>query len=795
MTIASILPVLAFANEDVLVAILAVAVLVMAGVFIVLLNAFRGSVASKARADFTEELLARFRRGMESRIGPGDFKATDDRDGEAGLIAYANIAEALSAGYDCIYYVDIDSGRFERYRSLGAHETPQVGHAGEDFFGQVRDLVRDAHDDDSAMVAAAFEKEALLTSTEGGKTFTLACRFAIPGEDGPHWFRVRVARSGGGDNRHLVVGIFDVHETMKRGKGLEAREDASVSQLEEMLEQSARSRTTLVKLATYQDAEELRDLAMRETGQALGAVAVYLFRHRLDGSTPLVHSWFRDSSYNVLPKDVAERLETPDYLDEHPDIRYVLGQRVENNPRWDAMLRKSRAHRFLAGLLRVDGEVWGHVSYLVDRPGIPGRAELEHFHEACALVQIGVLRAKVIDTRDAHQRQLAASARAANQAARAKTMFLATMSHEIRTPLNAVIGFSEFLNRPGLTPAEVKEYTTGISHSANALLSLINDILDLSKLESGKVDMSGTCDLAKLFDEMDSLFHYRALTKDLRLIHTIPADFPVLKISEEHVRQILLNLIGNAVKFTDAGAVEWTAEARPDGEDTVSVDITVRDTGIGIAPDKLRTIFDPFVQDGSTRGGKVYSGSGLGLPIVKRLLDACHGTIELESSPGEGTRAHVRIARVQVLRGRDAAPPPPGAASGGTAVLKLPEGFRAVIVDDVPINLKILDLHVRDLGVTDVASAASAEAALRLIAEKKPDLVLTDMWMPGMSGADLAAEIRKNHDLDDVPLVAVTADNDMGATFDASLFAEVVTKPVSAAKLKLTLMHVFPNAR
>ena len=178
---------------------------------------------------------------------------------------------------------------------------------------------------------------------------------------------------------------------------------------------------------------------------------------------------------------------------------------------------------------------------------------------------------------------------------------------------------------------------------------------------------------------------------------------------------------------------------------------------------------------------------------MKRLLEACNGTIDMQSQPGEGTHVHIHVARVPVLPKDEM--PAPDPASGGTAALRLPAGFRAVIVDDVPINLKILDLHVKGLGVADIARAASAEEALKAIAEKKPDVVLTDMWMPGMSGADLAVEIRKNKALDDVPLVAVTADNDVGATFDASLFAEILTKPVTAAKLKLAMMHLFPNAR
>ena len=779
-------------------AVFAVAALGFLGLFLFMRSRLRASLVEKARADFSSELLSKFGRSMETRIGSGGPAggASGGGDHVARILAYANIAEALSGGYECIYYIDIATGRFDQYRSGGLHDQIEVGGDGADFFASVASLVSTAvHPDDVWRVREAFARDNLVRETDGGKVFSVSYRFAVG--DGYIWLNARAIRSSGGSDDHLVVAVANVDEQMRREKGHEARANESVAKLEEMLEQSARSRATLVKLATYQDADELRDIALRETGQILGATAVFLFRHRMDGSTPLVHSWFRSPEYNVFPKNIAEVNETPDYLDAHSDIRYALGQPEGNNPAWDDMLRKAKSTRFLAGLLRVDGEVWGHVSYVIDRHGLPGREELEMFHEACALVQIGVLRARIIETRDTHQRQLVASARAANQAARAKTMFLATMSHEIRTPLNAVVGYSEFLNRPGITPDEIREYTVGISHSANALLSLINDILDLSKLEAGKVDMSGKCDLAKLFDEMESLFHYRAVTKDLRLSAKIAPDFPVLKLSEEHVRQILLNVIGNAVKFTDAGLVEWTAEAHPDGDGTVALNISVDDTGIGIAKDKLASIFDPFVQDGATRGGKVYNGTGLGLPIVKRLLDACNGTIRIESEPREGTHIRIHISRVAVL-GKAGAAASQAAQPSSNAMaepLAFPEGFRALIVDDVPINLKILDLHVRGLGVKEVSQATSAEEALRRIAEKKPDVVLTDMWMPGMSGADLAAEIRKDKSLDSVPLVAVTADNDVGATFDQSFFSAVVTKPVAAARLRQTFLQLFPGVR
>ena len=793
--------------QEWLLAFFALASFVLLGLWTIAHQRFRASVIQETRDALVDGILARFRNGMEARIGTdrSPAMAATGPDGALDdILSYANIAEALSGGYAGIFYIDVHTGAFTPFRS-DKLPVALAQYTGRDYFSEEVQsaILAPVHAEDEPTLREAFRRDRILAATEGGRVFTIPYRYVSRGGGEPVWFLARATRVAEEEDDHLVIAVANVNEQMRRERGHKAREAASIAKLEELLGQSARSRFTLIKLATYQDADELRDLALRDTGRALGAVAVYLYRHMIDGTTPLVRSWFRTPQHDVLPPTVAQDIGSPDYLDAHTDIRYTLEQKEDWNPVWDAMLRRVGAKRFLAGLLRVEGQVWGHVGYLIDRDGPLDDTDIEQFREACALVQIGILRARILETRDTHQRQLVASARAANQAARAKTMFLATMSHEIRTPLNAVIGYSGLLNRPNLTPDEIHEYTSGISHSANALLALLNDILDLSKLEAGKVDMTGRCDLVKLFAELESLFHYRAVSKDLRLSHTIRRDFPVLRLSEEHLRQVLLNLIGNAVKFTDSGLVEWSAEAHEDGPGTVAVDIAVHDTGIGISPEKLKAIFDPFVQDSATRGGKGYGGTGLGLPIVKRLLEACGGTIHLESEPGDGTRALIHIGGVTVLPRIAAAPPaglPPGAppaaggapAPGGAANLRLPEGFRAVIVDDVPINLMILDLHVRGLGVKDIAQAASGEEALRAIAERKPNIVLTDMWMPGMSGADLAAEIRKDRSLDDVPIVAVTADNNAAATFDVSLFSGIVTKPVTSEKLRLALTSLVP---
>ena len=318
----------AIGPKDVLLVVFALLAVGLLSTFLFMRNKLRESLVEKTRSDFAEELLAKFRRGMESRIGgggvtAGSAAAAGGQAGEDRLLAYANIAEALSGGYECIYYIDLRTGHFDQYRSQGLYETLKVEKAGEDFFGVTQRLLPSTmHPDDLSRMQEAFRREAMEEATRDGRVFSITYRLRV--NDEYLWYNFRAIRSSS-DAGNLVGAISNVDEQMRREKGHEARADESVAKLEEMLEQSSRSRATLIKLATYQDADELRDLALRETGQALGAVAVYLYRHKMDGTTPLVHAWFRTPEYNVLPKNVAEKIGSPDYLDEHPDIRYVLG--------------------------------------------------------------------------------------------------------------------------------------------------------------------------------------------------------------------------------------------------------------------------------------------------------------------------------------------------------------------------------------------------------------------------------------------------------------------------------------
>jgi len=385
--------------------------------------------------------------------------------------------------------------------------------------------------------------------------------------------------------------------------------------------------------------------------------------------------------------------------------------------------------------------------------------------------------------------QLRQALEEAKRAEQMESTFLATMSHEIRTPLNAVIGFAEFLREPGANDAERESYVQGILNSSNALLSLINDVLDLSKIQAGMMPFrGGSCDLGRLFGEMETIFRFSADKKGLRLTYSLPDRLPAVSLREERLRQILINLIGNAVKFTHVGDVAYSASLTPEDDGRLLLEILVRDTGIGIARDKFETIFDPFSQGGAIRGGRVYQGTGLGLSICKRLLESVGGTIEVTSRPGDGSRFVARIPHVvRVERTEEAAPV--------VAEFELPENASVLIVDDVKMNLRIAEKHLELLGVPRdrIRSFENAREALRSAARATPTLVLTDMWMPDMDGEMFARALRADPRLREIPIVAETADADSPNTFDVSMFDDILTKPLTGDKLKVTLAKLFPK--
>ena len=582
-----------------------------------------------------------------------------------------------------------------------------------------------------------------------------------------------------------------------------------VPRLETLLRSSASVRACVAELATEKESEVVIKRAMGTAAELFHATYAFLVRLEPDGSCTLSHTEFRSPDYDLGYLTPSQRGAIAAHFAGVEELVYRRGRDKDPDKLVEFMLERSHSSCAFFAVIRHDGDIWGYLGILSDDDDAFTPESEPLRRDIVYLIEIGIRRFRLIRALEHERRELVAAKEAAERAARAKTTFLATMSHEIRTPLNAVIGFSELLAAPDLPAETVREYTGGITRASNALLNLINDILDLSKLEAVATDMRGSCDLPKLFEEMGSIFAWRARDKGIALKRAIAADFPRLDISEPHMRHILLNLIGNAVKFTERGSVEWSASLSAETDGAESLDIAVRDTGIGIDPSMQEAIFDPFVQDIKSRGGKIYSGTGLGLPIVRRLLESHGGTIRVESTPGKGSAFLVHIPGVKRLP--DAQPadaqPREGAAAqvGGAAeadaaerqggVLPIPPGFRLLLADDIPVNLRILVLHLKTLGIADCECVSGGRLAIEALRRRPASAVLTDVWMPDGDGAELARAIRADPALASIPVVAVTADNDVSASFDTTLFDGILTKPISQDGLRAVIQTILDRIR
>ena len=362
----------------------------------------------------------------------------------------------------------------------------------------------------------------------------------------------------------------------------------------------------------------------------------------------------------------------------------------------------------------------------------------------------------------------------AETAARAKSDFLATMSHELRTPLNAIIGFADLLRLDHSDPAVLDEALTSINVAGNALLELINDILDLSKIEAGRmVIIPVRMRLETLLDELHRLFRLKLAEKQLDFKLPELSGMPVLKIDRIRLRQILLNLIGNAVKFTESGSIAVEAEFTPVDENSGTLILRVRDSGVGITPDYAKTIFEPFVQDVSTNRRQV--GTGLGLAICRRLATQMGGELTCVSTPGCGSCFSLSLEHVGYDRQPlDIAPEEPAAAA--------PLSGRVLIVDDVDLNRKVLSAAAKKLGLT-TCSAASGGEALELMENFMPDLVLTDVAMPEMDGAELAGRIHSDRRFSGVSVIAVSAEPVAADETGKCAFDDFLLKPVTIKEL------------
>jgi two-component system, sensor histidine kinase and response regulator len=376
----------------------------------------------------------------------------------------------------------------------------------------------------------------------------------------------------------------------------------------------------------------------------------------------------------------------------------------------------------------------------------------------------------------------------AKRAGEAKAQFLANMSHEIRTPMNAIMGMNRLALATELT-ARQRDYLEKIDASARHLLGIIDDVLDVSKLEAGKLTLErGEVVLGRVLDDVTTLAGGACADKGLRLSVEVAPDVPAAVEGDAlRLRQVLVNLVNNAVKFTDRGSIAVEVARLPSPADTVKLRFAVRDTGIGMTPDQQRRLFTSFAQADETITRR-YGGTGLGLAISKSIVELMHGEIAVESRPGTGSTFWF-TGRF----GRAAASAGAAAASIG-AVPSFDGAARILLVEDNRLNQEVAAALLAEVGLvaTVVDDGLAALEKLRL---QPFDLVLMDVQMPVMDGLTATRRIRSDLGLRDMPVIAMTA-SVLGSDRDACLKAgmnDVVTKPVDPDALWRALAAWLPQ--
>ena len=552
-----------------------------------------------------------------------------------------------------------------------------------------------------------------------------------------------------------------------------------------------RMRSHQMQRATLQQAQALRDMnhTLKDARRKTRRLA-----HVVEQTQDAVLILDRDGTISWTNAAYAEMMGLAPGRTGPGSVLDALSATPEDRDRLRAAIDQRRALRVDTLLRRQDGTpVWLDVALS------PMREDHDLGDSFVAVIR---------DISDHKRREtaLAEARTAAEAAARAKTTFLATMSHEIRTPMNGVIATSDLLLDTALD-GEQRALVETISSSGEALLTIINDILDFTKLDAGKLETTHQpFEPERILRAAVGLVAPLAEAKALQLQLSVAETLPEVLIGDEsRIRQILINLLGNAIKFTERGGIRVVVDAAPCAPDgRCALRFSVIDTGVGIAPDRHADIFETFTQADATITRR-FGGTGLGLAISRRLARAMGGDIEMRSRPGEGSRFTLALNLPVSDRGKLSAPPSlPDAAGRGAsaqgAAADVPPlaGIGLLVAEDNRTNRMLIGKMLADTGAA-LRFAETGADALRLFADMRPDAILMDMSMPVMDGLEATERIRAleaREGWPPCPIIALTAnafEEDRRRCLQAGMNGHL-SKPIRKAQLLDTLRGFLSGA-